>query len=120
MEVAAPPVAGRFFLHRVARRISLPRLAAKYAGARFEQRLCRLVDRLHSFWLLAYHQHGLSQLAVRSTGFDRGIFLWLDVAQDGLDLCFRAGACRGGRAVASPVPARVACSIWRLDTHLKY
>src|SRR5216684_1247922 len=50
-----------------------------------------MVDRFHSLWLLAHHQHGLSQLALRGPGLHRRLFLRLDVAQDRLDLCLGPG-----------------------------
>jgi hypothetical protein len=75
-------------------------LLQEHAGARHQKRTRGLVDRFHSLWFLPHHQHGLSQLALRLARFHRRLFLWMDVAQDGPDLCFRLGPRRRGCLVA--------------------
>src|SRR6266851_4133118 len=62
-----------------------------------------MVDRFHSLWLLAHHQHGLSQLALRGPGLHRRLFLRLDVAQDRLDLRLRPAPRRRRYHLALPL-----------------
>src|SRR5712691_11499229 len=102
--VAAEVFALRFprhsVLHRLARRVSLPRPAPKYAFACEQERSRGLVDRLHSLRLLAHHQHGLPKLALRNPGLHRRLFLWLDLAQDRLDFRLRVAPRRRGYYLA--------------------
>src|SRR5712692_1918297 len=107
MEIAAIAFARDPVLYRLAGRISFPRLAPKHAGPCFQKRTRGLVDRFPSFWFLPHHQHGLSKLALRVARFHRGLFLWMDVAQDGLDFCIGTGPRRRGRLVAFFVPNNV-------------
>ena len=62
------------------------------------------MDRVRALRLLPYHQLGFSQLAIRNSGEHRGIILWMDVAEDGVDFRVRAGTRRSRRGVAFLFP----------------
>jgi len=59
-----------------------------------------MVDSVNAFWLLAHYEPGVSELALRDSGFDCRTLLWMDLAQDWLDFCVSHRACIGGRDLA--------------------
>src|SRR6266699_3352714 len=86
VEIASRSFHRHSVFYRLARRVFLPRSAAKYAFPSEQERSRGLVDSLHSLRLLAHHEQLLSQLALRDPGLHRGHFLRLDLAQNRLDL----------------------------------
>src|ERR1700685_3157406 len=66
-----------------------------------------MVDGVGAVWVLAHHKSGISQLAIRDSGVHCGDFLWVDMAENGVDL--RVGYCAriGGCDLALLVPNRV-------------
>src|SRR6202040_2296179 len=96
LEDASLFYSGHPVLHGVARRIPVSRSAAKYACPIDQERSRGLVDGVGFVRFLAYHQHGLPELALRAPGVDRRAVLWMDLAQDRVDLrfCDRARPCR--------------------------
>jgi hypothetical protein len=58
-------------------------------------------------WVFAHYEWRISELAVRDPCFDRGIFLRVDVAADGIHICVGASARSGGRLVALFVSNRL-------------
>ena len=103
MEDVAVFDAGDFLFHGVARGVSVSRVAAKHAATNDEKRTCGLGAGFGCVWVLAYHEHGLSELAVCGFGVDRRDVLWMDVAEDGVDVCVGDRACAGGCALAFSV-----------------
>jgi len=63
-----------------------------------------MVDSLDALRIFAYHQSRVSELALCHPGGNRRPVLWLDVEEDGIDLCVGAGTRSGGYRVAFPVP----------------
>ena len=55
---------------------------------------------IHPVRLFAHHERTFSELEVRDSGFDCGIFLWVDVEADGVDFCVGASARGSGHIVA--------------------
>ena len=59
-----------------------------------------MVDGFGVFWIFAHYEYGISELAIRDSGDDCGIILWMDVEEDGIDVRVGTGACRGGCGLA--------------------
>ena len=87
---------GDFIFDGVAGGVAVSRVAAEFSGARFEERVCGVVDGVDVIRAIAYYEFGISELAVRDSGGDCGAVLWVDLEEDGIDFCFGAGACGGG------------------------
>ena len=66
-----------------------------------------MVDGVGAVWVFAYHESGISQLALRDIGVDCGDFLRVDLAEDGVDLCVRHCARIGGCDLALLVQDRM-------------
>ena len=62
------------------------------------------MDGVDAIWIFAYYEPGISELAVCDSGVDRGNFLRLDVAENGVDLCVGHCARIGGCDLALLVP----------------
>jgi hypothetical protein len=58
------------------------------------------VDSLGVLRLLAYHEHGISKLAIRDSRDARRVILWVDLEEDRLDFRFGAGSWGGRRGLA--------------------
>ena len=76
--------------------VAVSRVTAEFSGARFEERVCGVVDGVDVIRAIAYYEFGISELALCDSGGDCGAVLWVDVEEDGIDFCFGAGACGGG------------------------
>src|SRR5580692_1347879 len=74
--------------------------AAKYAGAVVQERFGGMVDGFGSVRVFAHYKLGISQLALCDLGVDCGDFLWVDMAEDGVDFCLGNCARFGGCDVA--------------------
>jgi hypothetical protein len=103
VEDAAVFGAGDTLFHGMAGGVFVSRAAAKHAAADDEERNRGLGAGFRSVWVLAHYEHGVSELAVCDFGIDRRIVLWVDVAEDGIDVCVGDCACAGGCALAFPV-----------------
>jgi hypothetical protein len=80
--------------------VVVSRVAAEFSGAGVEERVCGVVDGVDVVWAFAYYEFGISELAVRDSGCDCGVVLWVDVEEDGINFCFCPGTCGGGCYVA--------------------
>jgi len=89
-------VAGNFVFYGLAGGVVVSRVAAEFSGAGVEERVCGVVDGFDVVWVFAYYESGISELAVCDFGGDCGIGLWVDLEEDGIDLCVGAGAYGGG------------------------
>ena len=92
--------AGDFIFDGVAGGVAVSRVAAEFSGAGVEERICGVVDCVDAVRAFAYYEFGISELAVCDSGGDCGAVLWVDLEEDGVDFCFGAGACGGGRYLA--------------------
>jgi len=55
------------------------------------------VDRgVHLVWFFAHHEHAFSKLEVCDSSFHCRLFLWMDMAEDGINFCVGVGACGRG------------------------
>lgn len=92
--------AGDTLFYGLAGRVAVSRAATESAFASLEERFGGMVDGLGAVWIFTHHESGISELAVRDSGDDCGDFLWMDLAEDGIDFCFGDCACAGGYNVA--------------------
>ncbi len=104
MEVASVPRGRHSIFYGVAGGVSISRVAAKHADALDEERSRGMVDGFGAVWIFAHHEYGLSELALRDSGVDRGNFLRVDMAQERIHLRLSNCARAGGRDMAFLVP----------------
>ena len=78
-------------------------VAAEFAGAIDEKRDGGLVDGVGVVRVLAYYEYAFPKLALCDPGVDCRVVLWMDLAQDGVYLCFGNGARAGRCDLALPV-----------------
>src|SRR5215470_3452443 len=100
LENGAGSCAGNFVLYGLAGRAVVSRAAAELRDARVEERGWGLAGGFGAVWIFPHYERRIPQLAVCDSGFDCGIFLWVDVEKDRIDFRVGVGACGRGRAVA--------------------
>src|ERR1700674_887947 len=94
-------------VHGVARGVSFPWDTAKHALEDVQERFDGVVDGFDCFWLFAHYQHGFPELALRDPGVDCGVVLWLDLAEEWIDLRVRDRSWASGCNLAFLVPDSV-------------
>src|SRR5262249_13392989 len=98
MDFVRRPIASNPGVHCVARRAFVSWAAAKLLVTGIEERPGRMVDGLCVVWVLSYHQHGVSELALRGSGDHRRGLLRMDLAKNGIHFRIRTRPrCRGHR-----------------------